>query len=728
MTAPAATKARKGRLPLVAVDPVSAWKAANPVGSKPSGAILALDSVWKIYGTDEHRVEAVRNVSFEVEQGDYVAITGPSGSGKSTLLQIIGLLDRPTTGGVLYQGQDVSDLTDAHLSAVRNLEVGFVFQAFHLLPRATALANVELPLLYRGVPRKERERLAHDALDMVGLADRATHRPNELSGGQRQRVAIARALAANPALLLADEPTGNLDSKSSRDVMGLLGKLNEDLGVAIVLITHEADVAAHASRELRMLDGELAEVPSAERIPATATPEATSKARKPSSRSNPPPSDAVTSDAAAPAPRVATNGHTSVHAEDASDRADISRAKSVLLTRDLIYLGFGALRANRMRSMLTSLGVIIGVASVVILIAVGTGARNAITSGIESLGSNQVLVFPGSIDVFGSGGLPPASPLRQKDLDALARLLGPEAVITGTMQSGGRASAGPNRHFVNMTGTTATYLDVQDKEPLIGSFFTQSDVIGRKRVMVLGSAAAAGLFPDGEAVGRTVTLQGAEFRVIGLLDKTKGGMSIGFDPDNFVYMPLTTFQDVTGRTPLDLVQVKAPNARQVDESAIIMKEYLQENYPDDELTVLSQDEILGLVGQFLDIFTFFLAGIAGVSLLVGGIGIMNVTLVSVTERTREIGVRRAIGARSRHVMAQFLLEAVVTSFTGGAVGLTLAVIGARVVAVFSPVPAVVTFWAVGLALLVSIGVGVFFGVWPARRAALLDPVEALRHE
>ncbi|MGK2958158.1 MAG: ABC transporter permease, partial [Acidimicrobiales bacterium] len=685
---------------------------ANLVTRQTSGAILALDSVWKIYGGGEHQVDAVRNVSFEVAQGDYVAITGPSGSGKSTLLQIIGLLDRPTKGGVLYQGQDVSDLTDAHLSAVRNREVGFVFQAFHLLPRATAMANVELPLLYRGVPRRERERLALEALETVGLGDRATHRPNELSGGQRQRVAIARALAANPALLLADEPTGNLDSKSSRDVMSLLTTLNKDLGVAIVLITHEADVAAHASRELRMLDGELSEVPSEERVPSSLLTTA-------------PAIEIATSTSTA---NKQTPSTVSITPVTAPEREDLTKAKSVLLTRDLMYLGFGALRANRMRSILTSLGVIIGVASVVILIAVGTGARNAITSGIESLGSNQVLVFPGSVDVFGSGGLPPASPLREKDLEELAQRLGPEAVITGTMQAGGRASAGPNRHFVNITGTTATYLDVQDNEPLIGSFFSQADVQGRKRVMVLGSSAANGLFPDGEAVGRTVTLQGADFRIVGLMDETKGGLSIGFDPDNFVYMPLTTFEDVTGRKGLDLMQVKAPNARQVDESSAIMKEYLEDTYPDDELTVLSQDEILGLVGQFLDIFTFFLAGIAAVSLVVGGIGIMNVTLVSVTERTREIGVRRAIGARSRHVLAQFLLEAVVTSFVGGAIGLSLAIVGARVVAVFSPVPAVVTLWAVGLALLVSIGVGIFFGVWPARRAALLDPVEALRHE
>lgn len=698
---------------LVAGNPVEAWKAANASAAiaeaRASGAILVLDSVSKIYGAGEHRVDAVSKVSFQVNQGDYVAITGPSGSGKSTLLHIIGLLDRPTDGGVLYQGTDVSDLTDAHLSAVRNREVGFVFQAFHLLPRASALANVELPLLYRGVPRRERERLALESLEMVGLADRATHRPNELSGGQRQRVAIARALAANPSLLLADEPTGNLDSKSSRDVMGLLGKLNEDLGVSIVLITHEVDVAAHASRELRMLDGELSEIPQEERLLVH----------------NPLVHDPVSQKVES---NLTAKASTSITQPPPPEREDLTQAKSVLLARDLMYLGLGALRANRMRSILTSLGVIIGVASVVILIAVGTGARNAITSGIESLGSNQVVIFPGSVDIFGSGGLPPASPLRQKDLDELSRRLGPEAVVTGTMQAGARASAGPNRHFVNITGTTASYLEVQDKDTLIGSFFNQADVNGRKRVLVLGSSAAEGLFPEGEAVGRVVTLQGAEFRVIGLMDETKGGMAIGFDPDNFVYMPLTTFEDVTGRKGLDLMQVKAPNARQVDESAAVMKEYLQATYPNDELTVLSQDEILGLVGQFLDIFTFFLAGIAGVSLLVGGIGIMNVTLVSVTERTREIGVRRAIGARSRHVMAQFLLEAVVTSFTGGAIGLGLAVAGARVVAIFSPVPAVVTFWAVGLALLVSIGVGVFFGVWPARRAALLDPVEALRHE
>ncbi|HEX4978712.1 MAG TPA: ABC transporter permease [Acidimicrobiales bacterium] len=669
---------------MATTDPDTSAVALLDRGGVDLTPILELVDVRKVYGMGDTEVAAVDGVSFAVAPGDFVAITGPSGSGKSTLLQLVGLLDRPTSGEIRFRGESVGDLRDARLSTVRNREVGFVFQSFHLLPRATALANVELPLVYRGVPRAERRARALEALQRVGLGDRVHHLPNQMSGGQRQRVAIARALVTSPGVILADEPTGNLDSTSSAEVMELLVSLNRDLGVAVVLITHEADVAAHARREIRMRDGHIVDVRDRDDDPERA---------------------------------------------DVVAAADVDEGRAGLRGRDLLRMGFGALRGNRLRTALTSLGVIIGVASVVILLAVAAGARDAITSGIESLGSNQVLVFPGDIENMDGGfTLPPDSPIRLEHVEELAEAVGSAGEVTASADSSAQVSAGPRRTQVSISGTTDNYARARGRTLVEGQYFDAGDVATRERVAILGAEAADVLFPSIGAVGREITVQGARFDVIGVFEKTEGGFELGFSQDNFVYLPITSFQDLTGNRTIDTVQAQAPTAETVEETQAIIEDYLAEEFPDSDFSVLGQDQMIGLASQFLDIFTVFLAGIATVSLLVGGIGIMNVTLVSVTERTREIGVRRAIGARSRDVLGQFLFEAVVTSLVGGAVGLAAATVAAMVVAAASPIPAEVAPWMVAMALGMSIVTGVLSGVWPARRAARLDPVEALRHE
>jgi len=219
-------------------------------------ALIETRDLWKTYVMGEEEIHALRGVSIQIERGEYVAIMGPSGSGKSTLMNLIGCLDTPSKGSYLLNGKQVSEMNDNELARIRNQEIGFVFQTFNLLPRASALQNVELPLVYAGIPSKDRQKLAKNAIDRVELTSRMSHKPNELSGGQRQRVAIARALVNNPSILLADEPTGNLDSKTGAEIMALFAKLHE-AGNTIVLVTHEADIAAFAHRTISVRDGQV---------------------------------------------------------------------------------------------------------------------------------------------------------------------------------------------------------------------------------------------------------------------------------------------------------------------------------------------------------------------------------------------------------------------------------------------------------------------------------------
>jgi putative ABC transport system ATP-binding protein len=219
-------------------------------------ALIETRDLWKTYVMGSEEIHALRGVSMEIDRGEYVAIMGPSGSGKSTLMNLIGCLDTPSKGSYLLNAKQVSQMNDNELAQIRNEEIGFVFQTFNLLPRASALQNVELPLIYGGVAARERHERAKLALDKVELTSRMSHRPNELSGGQRQRVAIARALVNNPSILLADEPTGNLDSKTGAEIMALFSRLHE-AGNTIVLVTHEADIAAFAHRTIHLRDGQI---------------------------------------------------------------------------------------------------------------------------------------------------------------------------------------------------------------------------------------------------------------------------------------------------------------------------------------------------------------------------------------------------------------------------------------------------------------------------------------
>ncbi len=395
--------------------------------------------------------------------------------------------------------------------------------------------------------------------------------------------------------------------------------------------------------------------------------------------------------------------------------------------REAVRVALQALAANRLRSALTTLGVLIGVMSVVLLVAIGQGARSEITSAIEGLGSNLLFVLPGDGD-FGSG--PTRSRFVLDDVERIdQRLPGAQRRTAGSTVGAETLQVDGERVSASVQAVTASYPDVLNRELARGQLFTESDVVTSRRTAVLGASVAEELFARQDPIGRQVSIGGVQFRVTGVLTRIGGdGSPFGPDQDRTALVPITTGQRLFGVDRLDSIFVRASSTAAVDADREVIRAALGERLDEDEFSVVSQDEIIGVVGDILAILTGVLAAIAGISLLVGGVGVSNIMLVSVSERTREIGLRKALGARTRDITAQFLLEAVALTALGGLIGLGLGIGGSHLVAAFAPVPAEVTWWSVALALGTSVAVGLVFGVLPARRAGKLDPVEALRRD
>ncbi|MEU4712702.1 ABC transporter permease [Micromonospora purpureochromogenes] len=382
-----------------------------------------------------------------------------------------------------------------------------------------------------------------------------------------------------------------------------------------------------------------------------------------------------------------------------------------------------ALRANRMRSALTMLGVIIGVASVVLLVAIGTGTKQKVEQQVEGLGSNLLLVVPGRIDV---GTAPVVSPLTLADVDAVSRVVGDPSRVAVTIASGATVRAGNRSDFTTVQGVLETTPTVFTRSLARGRYLTGADVDTSRRVAVLGDSVARALFPDRDPLGQQVALAGVRFRVIGVFAPL--GQSLGVDRDDEVHVPVTAAQRLWGTQRVDGIAVKAPDRERIGELGDRIVAELSRRHPDTEFSAVTQQQILGVLGDILGVLTGVLAAIAGISLLVGGVGVSNIMLVSVRERTREIGLRKAVGARPRDIGVQFLLEAVLLTAIGGLTGIALGVGTALLVDAFSPIPAAITWWSLALAFGVSAAVGIVFGVVPAQRAGRLDPVVALRAE
>jgi putative ABC transport system permease protein len=392
-------------------------------------------------------------------------------------------------------------------------------------------------------------------------------------------------------------------------------------------------------------------------------------------------------------------------------------------TAEAFRVALDALRANRLRSLLTMLGVVIGVASVVILVAIGSGAQQEVESQVEGLGSNIIIVVPGK---FQLGSAPSVSRLTLQDIELLGRVTGDPRRVAVEVSSGETVRVGRRARFVTVDGVNENVPNVFDRPLARGDYITAADVDTRRRVAVLGASVAARLFPNLDPLGRQVTVAGVRFRVVGVFEKV--GSTFGVDRDSEVHIPVTAAQRLFGVDRIDALAVKAPTADDVKPLQHKLVAALEDKYVGEQFSAVTQTQILGTIGRILGLLTLVLSAIAAISLLVGGVGVSNIMLVSVRERTREIGLRKALGGRQRDILLQFLIEAVLLCVVGGVIGIALGVSASLVASAVSPLPAVIAWWSPALAFAVSVAVGVFFGVAPARRAGRLDPVVALRTE
>ncbi len=639
--------------------------------------LIELAGVSRRYPNGDSEVRALDGITLTIQQGEFVALLGPSGCGKSTLMNVLGCLDRPSDGVYRVNGQDVSTLDADTLASLRRDTFGFVFQRYNLITTATAADNVALPAIYAGLTLADRQQRARILLGKLGLAERADHRPSQLSGGQQQRVSIARALINDAPVVLADEPTGALDTRSGQDVLALLKQLHSE-GRTIILITHDLDIARHAERIVRLRDGQV------------------------ESDSGPAPRSS------APPPPRPPSGQPSLRAE----------------LGESLSMAFTALRANVFRTVLTLLGVIIGVAAVVAMMAIGDGGKQEVLARISAMGTNLLLVRPGAPGVRPSGEL---ASLTLADTEALQTLPGVEAV-SPERGSSVTLRVGNLDYRTQVKGVWPSYPSVRDWPMAEGLFFSQTDLNSYAPVIVLGSTVASTLFPDGRSpLGRYVLVKNVPFEVVGVLG-AKGATPFGSDQDDVVLVPLTTgFMRIFGKQYASSVTVRVKDVEQIDAVESAVRERLLARHQTEDFQVRNTASILETASETQNTLTVLLGSVAAISLLVGGIGVMNIMLVSVTERTREIGVRMATGARMRDILLQFNIEAIVVCGVGGALGIVLGLISALlagsagVSVAFSPWPALLAFSC-------AFATGCLFGYLPARKAAQMDPVQALASE
>ena len=680
-----------------------------------------ISNLTKIYEMGEEKVVALDKVSLEVPEGDYVAIMGPSGSGKSTLLNILGCLDKPTSGNYQIGGESVEEMNDEDLSALRAKSIGFIFQSYNLIPYLNVLENISLPASYEKESNLD-DKKARELATIVGLGDRTTHLPLQLSGGQQQRVGIARSLANDPAFVLADEPTGNLDSKTTSEILELLDEFNQR-GKTVILVTHEEEVAARACRIIRMKDGQIV---------------SDERSREPGNH--------------------AFKEQTSVNLDQESSN-HFKRA-----FKNLLKSALQSIVTHPLRSLLTGLGVFIGVVSVVWLLAIGEGIADQAEGEIMELGASNLIISskrPPEEERSSKGAYFYSYGLTENDYQKISQTVPHISASYPTRELNNRTiftKAAKTR--AELLGCLPNYRSLHNLVLTKGRFISEEDNYDGAEVCVLASSLAKTLFPFGDSLGKPVNIGGNLYTVIGeVAPRTNlndsGGLGFKELFEDNVYLPLAThwskifdyyYRGYDGSNLISKITLTIDDQGKLLSVAQMIRDLLQNDHGIEDYQVTVPLELMEQAERAKMTFVALMGLVAGISLFVGGVGIMNIMLATVTERTREIGIRRAIGAKQSDIILQFLAETIVLTGMGGMVGILagllcepaystiLEFMETLAPTLYQSLPPsmqgmepVLVPWSLPLVFGVAVLTGVIFGLYPARKASQMDPVEALRH-
>ncbi|WP_439258737.1 MacB family efflux pump subunit [Lonepinella sp. BR2930] len=641
--------------------------------------IIEIKGINKFFGEGENRTQVLKDIDLDIKKGDFIAIIGQSGSGKSTLMNIIGCLDTATSGSYQIDHQEVSHLNRDQLSDLRQQKFGFIFQRYNLLSTLSAVENVSLPAIYAGVNQQARLARASGLLDKLGLGDKLENKPSQLSGGQQQRVSIARALMNGGEIILADEPTGALDSKSGETVMEILTQLHSE-GHTIILVTHDKQVANFANRIIEIKDGRIIE-------------------------------DTRKSDLIAhkdTTPKINKNA--------------FSFYKDQFM--ESFKMSVNAIVAHKMRSLLTMLGIIIGITSVVCVVALGTGSQQKILANINSMGTNTMDIFNGT--GFGDRHAEKNQNLTVSDSDILAKQSyiessTPNSSVSGTLTYGSQSFT------AQVYGVGEQYFNVKGLTTVTGKIFDANDVVNNENIAVIDDNTVTQVFPNSDPIGQILMINKKPLKVIGV---AKSNNNMGSSSNLKIYIPYTTAMNkISGNQKIDSITVKIRDDVNSTVAEKGLTNLLQVRHGKKDFFVMNTDTIKQTIEATTNTMTLLISSIALISLVVGGIGVMNIMLVSVTERTKEIGVRMAIGARQANILQQFLIEAVLICLIGGVTGILLSILFGTIFNLFmTDFTMVFSSFSIISAVLCSTLIGVIFGYVPAKNASQLNPINALARE
>ena len=648
----------------------------------PTEPLITLNHVFREFHAGTQVIPVLNDISLSIHQGEMVAIIGASGSGKSTLMNIIGCLDKPSQGEVFINGIAVHHADNDQLAELRSQYLGFIFQRYHLMPYLSAEENIAIPALYTAMPENERVSRIKFLANKLGLQARLHHQPYQLSGGQQQRVSVCRALINGAQVILADEPTGALDSQSGKALMDILHQLNLD-GHTVIIVTHDRNIAQQTQRIVEISDGK------------------------------------IISDKANITKQEIRHPHHVPSVED-NGRASLWRS-----LHESVRMAWRALLGHRMRAFLSMLGIIIGISSVVSSMAVGEGARRAIMDEIGKLGSTTLEIRPGT----GWGAKRPdmERALSLSDIDSLKGLPWIEQISPVVSSMTVAVNKGLDFSIL-LNGVSNEYFAAQGFQIHQGRYFSALDAIDSEPVLVLDETGREALFtPEEDPIGQIVQIGGAPWRIIGIASrpgpKSSSGFTMGWAP----YSALQ--QRLLGDKPIESITLRFPETLSSKQAESRVEAHLLRIHGQKDFFIQADDQLASALQKTSDSMSLLITSIAAISLLVGGVGVMNIMLVSVTERTHEIGVRLSVGARPADIMNQFLIEAIMICALGGFIGIAGSWVAGLI---FSNITSEFTMVFTLLPILLACGfsalIGVVFGYFPARRAAKLSPTEALARE